>query len=791
MDKFITRHGIQNTDISLEKYRDLFDLIKYRSENQSDSKQSMEDQWNNLIKEWRLTKYPDDITPLAECSCGSSIKICITNLTEKVMICPKCVYLFPDINTIYTNLDKVVNNILNELIFHQIHYELMTFLNLDHGTVDKYNKNGCKNRRNIKIYTILSKLGQYHSLHHEYQEKLNNIYTKISRNIDTHEVLEKIDKCLANIKTCNKCQPLNQCIDCFKENNGHLVGITDEQLVALWKVYRHILNDNKLKYGLYGSAGTGKTTLIKYILQIHKLNELFILKELRDIFGLDYKKDKNEMEDLIEKKLDEYDKNQNTKVINGTIVEALYSEKTIVLASPTNKALDVIKEKVNSLPNFIIIDNFTGQINEMKVIFFTISKLLTYRRHLDSNHQMYFKRARKYINIMDKYNLVIIDESSMINKENIDDINSDINNHDSVFKGFCKGFILFTGDRAQLPPPKERYSAVFKLDMFKVELQTVMRTDKDKIISLSKFIREWLTKHRNNVRKELLSFRCEYIKFYTNQEKFIDDFCQTTDAIILVWTNDTKNKYNSAIRDKLFGEISKKKYMVNEHLIFNNFYKLQTKNNDERVFYSSMPIIVRDIEINPMYVCEKLNIDEIVAKVDEKMRLDQNMVSLHNEDLYENAKNYLQKFVNMFNRSMVNTFKVWVLYFNYKGYAEEYPVYVVYNQKLYIKAINQGKNYIKEYFDRDNKMVFDEAKESIREIIVNVFDEYYEQPFADLAYGYAMTCDKSQGSTFSQVFIDSPDMLDQTKYPFLDITVAKKRYYTAITRASDKVNILI
>ena len=87
MDKFITRHGIQNTDISLEKYRDLFDLIKYRSENQSDSKQSMEDQWNNLIKEWRLTKYPDDITPLAECSCGSSIKICITNLTEKVMIC--------------------------------------------------------------------------------------------------------------------------------------------------------------------------------------------------------------------------------------------------------------------------------------------------------------------------------------------------------------------------------------------------------------------------------------------------------------------------------------------------------------------------------------------------------------------------------------------------------------------------------------------------------------------------------------------------------------------------------
>ncbi len=48
-----------------------------------------------------------------------------------------------------------------------------------------------------------------------------------------------------------------------------------------------------------------------------------------------------------------------------------------------------------------------------------------------------------------------------------------------------------------------------------------------------------------------------------------------------------------------------------------------------------------------------------------------------------------------------------------------------------------------------------------------------------------------QGSTLQSVFIDARDILDQNRYPFLNLETAKRRFYTAITRASDSVTILI
>jgi DNA polymerase III delta prime subunit len=555
---------------------------------------------------------------------------------------------------------------------------------------------------------------------------------------------------------------------------------------VLWKVYRHIFNDNKLKYGLYGSAGTGKTTLIKYILQINAFEEMLILKEFSKLFKLNLK---NYNEKNISNVLMEYIE-KDEKRIYGLLVEILYGEKTIILASPTNKALDVIREKVGTVKNFKLIDSYTGTINKLKVIFFTISKLLTYRRFLDINHNIYFRRGEKFINIINKYNLVIIDESSMINKENVNDINNDIENHDTFFENYCRGFVLFTGDSAQLPPPKEKNSSVFKLKMNKTELNTIMRANNKGIIDLSKFIRDWLINEKKNPRDELLSHSCDYIKFYFDKKHFIDEFCKNNDGVILVWTNETRNDYNLKIRKKLLGNITKKKFIKGEHLIFNNFYKIKTK-IDEKIFYSSMPIIVKDIEINETFLCQKYDILVIMEKLDEKMKTETSLIELYIDDYMKNVKDYLTKFVNMFNKSMNNIYKVWQLYFTYKKIEEEIPIIVIYNKKIYNKDIERGRKYIKDYFDKGNKFIKPDALNIMREIIIELFDQYYEQPFADLDYGYCLTTDKSQGSTYTSVYIDAPDILDQNKYPFLDMDVAKRRFYTAITRASDNVNILI
>ncbi len=783
MDKFIIRTEENSRKISLDNYQELFDLIQERSRYKN-SNQNQLDGWYHMIREWYLIKYNDEGIN-DECNCNLKYKVYISNGEHQMSICHGCIYLFPHIDKIYSNIDKIIYNTMNEM-FYQINFDLMSFLNLDHNTIDKYNKNGCKNRRNIKIYNILSTIGLYHYKNQEFKNKLNNMYTKISRAVDIDEIIEKLDTSLSKIKWCKKCHPLNLCLNCFKKNNTNLDSITEEQFKVLWKVYKHIFNDENVKYGLYGSAGTGKTTLIKYVLQISHLSELFMLKHLQQIFKLDLI---NYTRDNICHTLDEYNERYDKK-INGLLVDVIYGDKIIVLASPTNKALDVIREKVNSLSNFTLIDSFTGQINKLKVIFFTISKLLTYHRFIDVNHNMYFKRAQKYLNIIDKYDLIIVDEASMINKENIVDFKHDIETSDKTFN--TRGYIVFTGDKAQLVPVKESYSAVFKLKMNKTELTTIMRTDKKMIINLSNFIRHWLFKDEedDNVRHELLSHKCEYIKFYTNKQSFIDQFSKTTDAIILAWTNETCNQYNKAIREILFGAVTKTRFLINEHLIFNNFYKIKTK-TDEKVFYSSMPIIVRDIKINKEFLCEKYRTEIVMTKLDERMKNDASLIELFNQNIYKKAMEYVDKFVNMFNNSMNNIFKIWELYFIYKNIIEEYPIYVIYHQKKYQKNIEQGRRYIKEYFDKSQKMLSQDIRDSIREIIVELFDQYYEAIFANVAYGYGMTVDKSQGSTFDSVFIDSPDILDQNKYPFLDIDISKKRFYTAITRASNQVNILI
>jgi AAA domain len=69
---------------------------------------------------------------------------------------------------------------------------------------------------------------------------------------------------------------------------------------------------------------------------------------------------------------------------------------------------------------------------------------------------------------------------------------------------------------------------------------------------------------------------------------------------------------------------------------------------------------------------------------------------------------------------------------------------------------------------------------------------YYKHRYAfdpPITYGYALTAYKSQGSTISNTFVD----LDDIYYTMLekDPVIMKKAMYTSITRASDKVFVLL
>ena len=120
-------------------------------------------------------------------------------------------------------------------------------------------------------------------------------------------------------------------------------------------------------------------------------------------------------------------------------------------------------------------------------------------------------------------------------------------------------------------------------------------------------------------------------------------------------------------------------------------------------------------------------------------------------------------------------------------------VYTVYkltltDDNILYKIAPTSKKAYDEYF---SEMLYD-IKSSTAKNKSKKWAKYYSYRYAfdpPIAYGYALTAYKSQGSTIATTFID----LDDVFYSMVDKDelVMKKAMYTSITRASDKLYILL
>ena len=159
-------------------------------------------------------------------------------------------------------------------------------------------------------------------------------------------------------------------------NMDNKITFTKDQQNAIKCIINFLYNEKIKTYGLYGYAGTGKTTLIVTIVK--------------------YLLEKNYV-------------------------------KSIVLTAPTNKAVNIMKSKfrneINSLlkgltdNNLIDELNFDAQIrllekNGIIIHFMTIHKLLNYKNEFDINGDRVFTKGEN--DKLDGYELAIIDECSMI-----------------------------------------------------------------------------------------------------------------------------------------------------------------------------------------------------------------------------------------------------------------------------------------------------------------------------------------------------------------------------------------
>jgi hypothetical protein len=586
-----------------------------------------------------------------------------------------------------------------------------------------------------------------------------------------------------------------------------IIKFTKNQQQAITQIYNFLSNYNVNIFGLYGYAGTGKTTTIIEIIS-------YLIKN---------------------------------KFINS-----------VVFTAPTNKAVSVLKSKfrpyIENIYKEYCNDNkikFEEQLDSLyekniKIGFTTIHKLLSIEIDFGSDGDLIFIRGNGST-LINHYELIIVDECSMLPIKLIDiilfEINKITNKNGNKYKRIPK--FIFCGDPAQLPPVNETNSAIFINDiqqlsllqyinglnnnntkttksdiiqydnkyqsfihniinMETITLTQVMRSKIDAVTQVCYEIRLWLLNEKKD--PELKKFIGEYGVYFFNYTKnscklksewFIKCYekYQTgiMNNIIITWTNKQADIYNQAIRKLIFKKQKLDRFEINEILILNDFYNFdenkdnkknntkESKDEKENKFYTSEQIKVIKIKL------VNRNIDDF------PIALNPNILQQKNGNKFNgHYKQTITDIHNMINKQYL----CWKLYVQKISNDTEiiddtiYTLYVIHENSE--KKMSSDKDVCSVYIKKLRTLLnnkYAQAEYIEKYIIKQLWKEWHKkfnEPYAHINYGYAITCHKGQGSNFYNVFVDVDDICKNN-----NIEEMKKCIYTATTRTVNELYLLL
>ena len=453
--------------------------------------------------------------------------------------------------------------------------------------------------------------------------------------------------------------------------------------------------------------------------------------------------------------------------------------KKICVSSPTHTSLSILKSNI-----------YQNNIISPKIEISTVHRLLNYKQKISKDGEKYFSRNNKIKLNWSKYDLIIIDECSMLSDDICEDIFQQADNYKNAGK-ILK--IIYLGDISQINPVNHTISKVFTRGIDTFVLNKIVRTKNENIMKLAKAHKLWDLKDKiPNISK----YVSEKVVLFDDKklwlDKFITEFNKSPDNIILCWTNKQKDEYNNYIREVLFNKKTLNRYEINEILIFSDFYQLKfmtTNENDEDViqnvnFYTSQQIKI--LELNVI----EIELKKIIITKTKKLSDDINNLIIEN----------LEKMNEILSKK-IKVYKILIMKVSFEKKEEpKYYLNTIHetSEKDFLKIKNDCNEiiinikdncykYIDKIKNKDTNEICDIQNE-IEIKIGKIWDSYNNiiDEIAKLNYSYSITIHLSQSKTYNNVYIDINDVFKND-----NLSEKKKLLYTAITRASNSLNLLI
>ena len=437
------------------------------------------------------------------------------------------------------------------------------------------------------------------------------------------------------------------------------------------------------------------------------------------------------------------------------LLKALPASAKVAVAAPTNKAVRVLHDQLvaHEVPVAAVGDEDRWDrrpalaLTQPGCVCRSIHSLRGLRiTDTDDGQQEAVEGGASTLN---EYDVVVVDECSMIN----------LWLFRKIIEGRGHAVILFVGDPAQLPPVEKNgnpteLSPVFTRVQCVMRLTEIIRQAADNpIIQLSIRIREWIEFGEKADAKDLMEvlpplsdlpvaaivpgFPKQLVDWWLDQRRDEPD----SDVRIIAYTNKRVQMYNAAIHRALHGDTGPLRFVIGQKVI------VQDQCTADRICDSEAG----------MYKQDRLITSDELQVLDS-----QDDPHPFYPDIPANRLRLRD--------SRGATYRVWVA--SDEG-AMQRRISACFARNTQLKA-EALKTPDREYRDDLRQR----AKEALAEM------RLLKKSFAPLRHAYAITCHKSQGSTFDCALVDFSDLKTiKTAFEFnraLYVAVTRSRTYLAM-----------